>query len=112
MLELEFVGYFLQINQLKEDKESLEKQLQKITEERDCLLNTLSDAQQTCALLQQENANQQLVVSSTFLMDCFYFKIVSDRFSAAYRNKWPTCLFSCAQLPNLVQKPSLSWIDR
>uniref|UniRef100_A0A5K3ERH0 HAP1 N-terminal domain-containing protein n=1 Tax=Mesocestoides corti TaxID=53468 RepID=A0A5K3ERH0_MESCO len=52
-----------EITQLKEDKESLEKKLQAITDERDCLLTTLSDAQQASALLQQENASQQHVIS-------------------------------------------------
>ncbi|VDN38505.1 unnamed protein product [Dibothriocephalus latus] len=51
-----------EISQLKEDKASLERRLAAITEERDCLLNALSDAQQTTALLQSENANQQSVV--------------------------------------------------
>uniref|UniRef100_A0A0X3Q4M5 Uncharacterized protein n=1 Tax=Schistocephalus solidus TaxID=70667 RepID=A0A0X3Q4M5_SCHSO len=51
------------ISQLKEDKASLERRLAAITEERDCLLNALSDAQQTTALLQTENSNQLSVLS-------------------------------------------------
>ncbi|BHF71352.1 hypothetical protein SprV_0401441000 [Sparganum proliferum] len=52
-----------EISQLKESKASLERKLAAITEERDCLLNALSDAQQTTALLQSENANQLSVLS-------------------------------------------------
>ncbi|KAL7060695.1 hypothetical protein AAHC03_09199 [Spirometra sp. Aus1] len=52
-----------EISQLKESKASLERRLAAITEERDCLLNALSDAQQTTALLQSENANQLSVLS-------------------------------------------------
>ncbi|VDM32952.1 unnamed protein product [Hydatigera taeniaeformis] len=52
-----------EINHLKEDKATLEQKLQSIIDERDCLLTTLSDAQQANALLQQENANQQIVIT-------------------------------------------------
>nr|CDS28550.1 bicaudal d protein [Hymenolepis microstoma] len=52
-----------EIDQLKEDKLTLEQKLQAITEERDSLLTALSDTQQVNALLQQENANQQLLIS-------------------------------------------------
>ncbi|KAL5108402.1 BICD family-like cargo adapter 1 [Taenia crassiceps] len=52
-----------EINHLKEDRATLEQKLQAIIDERDCLLTTLSDAQQANALLQQENVNQQLVIT-------------------------------------------------
>ncbi|EUB55171.1 Coiled-coil domain-containing protein 64A [Echinococcus granulosus] len=52
-----------EINHLKEDKATLEQKLQAIMDERDSVLATLSDAQQANALLQQENANQQLVIT-------------------------------------------------
>ncbi|VDK39174.1 unnamed protein product [Taenia asiatica] len=52
-----------EINHLKEDKATLEQKLQAIIDERDYLLTTLSDAQQANALLQQESANQQLVIT-------------------------------------------------
>lgn len=50
----------------------MEQKLQLIIDERDCLLTTLSDAQQTNALLQQENANQQLVVSRFLKLSWVY----------------------------------------
>ncbi|VUZ48939.1 unnamed protein product [Hymenolepis diminuta] len=52
-----------EIDQLKEDKLTLEQKLQAITEERDSLLTALSDTQQANALLQRENASQELLIS-------------------------------------------------
>ncbi|VDO03983.1 unnamed protein product [Rodentolepis nana] len=65
-----------EIDQLKEDKQSLEQKLQAITEERDSLLTALSDTQQVNALLQQENANQQILVRQ--LIATFFSSILQS----------------------------------
>lgn len=73
---MKFYAFVLiyKIDQLKEDKLTLEQKLQSITEERDSLLTALSDTQQANALLQRENASQELLVSQlAFLFFSFFF---------------------------------------